>query len=161
MSDATAIRQNTKRQRPAALQVEDLYVAARLMWRLDPSNPRSTGSEDRDFREYFGCNVLNALIIWNLLRNLDFLPESGSHHHFLWSLCYMKQYPKTRAMCSICGGIDPATMRKWVWAYIAAIACLEEHVVSYFLALYYCFFCQAASLTSLLFVSYRSYGKTD
>ena len=128
-------RSRTKRQRASELQLEDLLVAARMMWNKDPSKPRSTGSEDRDFREYFGCNVLNALIVWNLLGNIGLMPESGSHHHFLWSLCYMKQYPKTRAMCSICGGIDPATMRKWVWQYIGAIACLEENVVSFLLCI--------------------------
>ena len=131
MSAATAADgQRTKRHRPVALNTEDLLVVARLMWRLDPSKPRSTGSEDRDFREYFGCNVLNALIIWNMLGNLLLMPDSGSHHHFLWALCYLKQYPKTRAMCTLCGGVDAATMRKWVWKYTAAVASLEEYVVS-------------------------------
>ena len=165
MSD---FRSNQKRQRTAPLAVGDLLVVARLMWRKDPCNARSTGTEDRDFREYFGCNVLNALIIWNMLCNLDYLPESGSHHHFLWALCYLKQYPKTRAMCTICGGIDPATMRKWVWQFISAIACLELHVVSYPCA-YSCTQPLPTSVSnvflslrcSVIACSCRLYGKTD
>ena len=119
-----------KRQRSTPVTVNDLLVHARIMWRNSPFEPRATGSEDRDFREFFGCNVLAALTIWNMLENMGFLPALGSHHHFLWALCYLKQYPKTKAMCTLCGGVDPATMRKWVWSFISAIASLEEHVVS-------------------------------
>ena len=120
----------SKRQRSVSVRVDDLLVHARIMWRNDPSNPRSTGSEDRDFREFFGCNVLNALVIWNLLLNLELLPAMGSHYHFLWALCYLKQYPKVKAMSALCGGVDPATWRKWVWAFISAIASSEAFVVS-------------------------------
>ena len=102
----------SKRQPSASVAVDDLLVHARIMWRNDPSNPRSTGSEDRDFREFFGCNVLNALVIWNLLLNMQLLPSMGSHYHFLWALCYIKQYPKVKAMSALCGGVDPATWRK-------------------------------------------------
>ena len=119
-----------KRQRSVPVALEDLLVHARIMWRNDPSNPRATGSEDRDFREFFGCNVLNALLIWNMLVNTGFLPALGSHHHYLWALCYLKQYPKTKAMCTLCGGVDPTTVRKWVWAFISALSALEDFVVS-------------------------------
>ena len=125
-----AERARLKRQRQAELRVDDLLVSARMMWRLDPSKPRSTGTEDRDFREYFGTHVLNVLYLWELIVGLDMVPDGGSHHNLLWALHYMKAYPKTRAMCSTCGGVDPKTMRKWVWEFITAIAGLEEILVS-------------------------------
>ena len=123
-------RENLKRQRLTSLEVEDLLSIGRAMWRRDPSRPRSTQTEAADFRQYFGCSVLNALIVWNMLVNLDLLPEYGQIHHFMWTLCFMKLYTKTRPMCALCGGIDPGTLKKWVWPFIAAIAALEEHVVS-------------------------------
>ena len=33
-------------------------------------------------------------------------------------------------MCTLCGGVDAKTLRKWAWAYIDALADLEPEVVS-------------------------------
>ena len=126
----SAESRHAKRQREAPIVHEDLLVHARLMWQKDPSHPRSTGSEDRDFREYFGCSILVALVIWKMICDLQFQPAGGNHYHLLWALCYLKQYPKTRAMSSICNRADPTTWRKWVWLFIPAIAALEDYVVS-------------------------------
>ena len=90
--------------------------------------------ENRLFKEHFGISVTVALIVWNLLVENDLVPEKGQMKHLLWTLLFLKVYPKQGPVCSIVGGsdgaIDPKTFRKWVWAFIFAISYLEEEVVS-------------------------------
>ena len=91
--------------------------------------------ENRLFKEHFGISVAVTLIVWNLLVENDLVPEKGQMKHLLWTLVFLKVYPKQGPVCSIVGGsdgaIDPKTFRKWVWAFIFAISYLEEEVVSF------------------------------
>ena len=91
-------------------------------------------SEDRRFREFFGCGVLHSITAWNLIISLGILPPDGLIIHLLWALYFMKCYPKTEEGCAAMGGsegpIDPKTMRKFVWPFIKALAGLEDDLVS-------------------------------
>ena len=71
-----------------------------------------------------------ALTLWEMLVDNDILPDGGSLHHFLWCLMFLKIYGKEKTMCSLLGGIDPKTFRKWVWIFMDAICELESEVVS-------------------------------
>ena len=42
----------------------------------------------------------------------------------------MKIYGKERNLCSLAGGVDKKTFRKWAWLFVDAIASLESEVVS-------------------------------
>jgi hypothetical protein len=90
--------------------------------------------EDRNFREYFGTSQEIALILWRLLVLNNLLPEGCQLKHLLWTLFFMKVYPKQGPACSGIGGssgaVDPKTLRKWVWIFIGNIAELSETVVS-------------------------------
>jgi hypothetical protein len=121
---------NNKRQRPVRPEVQDLLRLARVIWSRDPDKVRTTQTEDRDFRELFGCGVLVALSLWGLLLTTDLLPEDGTLEHLLWTLMFMKVYAKQKTMCSLCGGIDPQTLKKWTELFIEAISYLEPMVVS-------------------------------
>ena len=90
--------------------------------------------ENRNFREYFGTSQNIVQILWKLLVDNDLLPENCQLKHLLWTLFFMKVYPKQAPACSGVGGsggaVDPKTLCKWAWAFIINIAELEDIVVS-------------------------------
>lgn len=96
----------------------------------------TAGREARHFREFFGASVGAVEAVWDRLVHHGLLPEKGRPKHLLWALYFLKVYPKQGPGCSVVGGcagaVDPKTFRKWVWAFIKAIAELEEVVVSIF-----------------------------
>ena len=50
----------------------------------------------------------------------------------LWALMFMNVYPNNETeMCTLLGGVDPQTMRKWVWPFIEGITGLSDSVVSF------------------------------
>ena len=60
----------------------------------------------------------------------------GGFNHYLWALLFMKIYPANETeMCTLLGGIDPKTMRKWVWLFIRSISGLSDTVVGSFVLL--------------------------
>jgi hypothetical protein len=97
----------------------------------------TTDREARHFREFFGTPVNAVEIVWDLLVRESLLPEKGRPKHLLWALHFMKAYPKQGLACATvgasAGAVDAKTFRKWVWAFIRAIAELEEVVVSKFI----------------------------
>ena len=64
----------------------------------------------------------------------DGLPLEGEINHLLWTLHFLKAYPKQAAVCLTVGGstgaIDPKTFRKHMWPFIRAIPDLKTNVVS-------------------------------
>ena len=93
--------------------------------------------EARHFREFFRTPVEAVEIVWDLLLRDTLLPDKGRPKHLLWALHFMKAYPKQGPACATvgasAGAVDAKTFRKWVWAFIRAIAELEEVVVSKFI----------------------------
>ena len=87
-------------------------------------------TEDRDFRELFGCPLSVAGEVWDMLRNKILLPENGMPYHLLWALMFMKVYGKEKTLCILAGRIDKKTFRKWAWLFVIAMAGLESSVVS-------------------------------
>jgi hypothetical protein len=77
----------------------------------------------------FGCGVLVALSLWGLLLTTASLPDGGTLEQLLWTLLFMKTYAKQKTLCSLCGGIDPQTLQKWVKLFVEAISSLEPKVV--------------------------------
>ena len=104
-----------------------------LTWRHWPGTSR-TGRLAGHFREFFGTSVLVVEKTWELLERDSLLPEGGRPKHLLWALHFMKVYPKQSPGCSAvgasAGAVDPKTHRKWVWAFIDAVANLDDVVVS-------------------------------
>jgi hypothetical protein len=91
-------------------------------------------TETRHFREFFRTSVLVIKKAWELLERDSLLPEGGCLKHLLWALHSMKVYPKQSPGCLTIGAsasaVDPKTHRKWVWAFIDAVANLVDIVVS-------------------------------
>ena len=112
------------------VEIDIMLKLARTMWNRDEYKSRSIMTEDRDFREFFGCNILVAFDLWEMLVDDHLVPDEGCIEKFLWSLMFLKVYAKERTMCSLAGGIDPKTFRSWVSKFILAMANLESSVVS-------------------------------
>ena len=91
-------------------------------------------TETRHFREFFGMSLLVVEKTWELLEKDSLLPEGGHPKHLLWALHFMKVYPKQSPGClavgASAGAVDPKTHRKWVWAFIDAVANLVDVAVS-------------------------------
>ena len=92
--------------------------------------------EDRRFREYFGMPFAIVRMVWDMLVEGGLLPNKGEPKHLLWSLYFLKCYPKEGPGCAAVGAskgaIDPKTMRKWVWLFLERINKLVDKVVSLF-----------------------------
>ena len=86
----------------------------------------TAATEAQHFCEFFGTSVLVVKKTWELLERDSLLPEGGRPKHLLWALHFMKVYPKQSPGCSAVGAsaraVDPKTHRKWVWAFIDAVA---------------------------------------
>ncbi len=107
---------------------------------------RCVGSELKEawlFRKFFGTSMRDVKILWELIGRDKLRPRGGHPEHLLWALYFMKVYPKQGPGCSVvgasAGAVDPKTHRKWVRAYLKAIAKLVDVVVSllYFFAFVY------------------------
>lgn len=112
--------------------VTDMMRFARDMWRRQDRHnekEKSEQAEDRDFREWFGCSPSMALVSWCLLVRTGLVPDCGELYHLLWTLFFLKCYPREHVMAVACGA-DRQTVAKWVWLFLDALASLEPHVVS-------------------------------
>ena len=87
-------------------------------------------SEDRQFRECFGCGADVVLKLWRLLEDKDHISTKGTLEHLLRALTLMKVYPTEYIFSSLTGKLDPKTNRLWNWKIIYAVADLEPYLVS-------------------------------
>ena len=115
--------------------LETVNRFAREIWRRDPDKAKSLMREDRRFREFFGCSAVVALSVWRRLELGSLVPDDGTIKHLMWTLLFMKVYPKKEVMCILIQVNDPKTYRKRIWSFMEAIADLAGQVVSN-----YCFF---------------------
>ncbi len=94
----------------------------------------SAALEDRRFREHFGAPFEIVRMVWDMMEEVHLLPEKCEPKHLLWTLYFLKCYPKEGPGCAAVGGskgaIDPKTMRKWVWLLLERIGELADEVVS-------------------------------
>ncbi len=76
-----------KRCRASKLTVEDFYRVGRDIQNRS-CRTLADKSEDKLFREFFGCSALVALYTWSLLEQYDFIPPDGQIQHLLWTLFF-------------------------------------------------------------------------
>lgn len=111
-----------------------LHVAQYMIHSKVPSNKEQyTETDDRKFREFFGCSPVVAATLWRRIQiEIEHAPlvQGGTIQHMLWSLLLMKKYDTDGLMAKICDA-DEKTIRKRSWPFISAIAELDGHVVSF------------------------------
>jgi hypothetical protein len=120
----------------------DFEAAARNIQNRASKPVGAASSEKRHFREFFGTSLLVVDKLWWLLVENDLLPEKSRPKHLLWTLYFLKVYPKQSPGCSVVGAssgaVDPKTFKKWVWMFIENIQELVDEVVSiYFIYWFY------------------------
>ncbi len=119
---------------PGHMPMPDFEALARDIQNRASRCVGAATTETRHFREFFGTSVLIVEKTWELLERNSLLPEGGHPKHLLWALHFMKVYPKQSPGCSAvsasAGAVNPKTHRKWVWAFIDAVANLVDIVVS-------------------------------
>ena len=94
-------------------------------------------TEDRRFREMFGCGLLVAHDAWTRLRD-DGSLESMAIEDMMRALAFLKSYGREGTMSIMVGTIDEKTYRKRLWPMIEAIGALESVVVGALLCLTSC-----------------------
>lgn len=129
----------TKRRRDLST-VEDFYRLGKEVQNRSGQKICVQATEDRRFREYFGCSVHTAIKCWELLNQHEKLDPDCDVMKMLWAMYFLKCYPLTQEACAAAGGtdgaIDPKTWKKYVWPAVYSIADLEAEVVSNILFLY-------------------------
>jgi hypothetical protein len=97
--------------------------------------------EDRRFHSLFGVRIEIVLKVWLMLWEDGLRPKKSKPKHLLWTLYFLKVYPREAHGCSDVGKskgtIVPKTLQKWVWLFIERIAELADEVV--------CIFCCAGT----------------
>jgi len=101
-------------------------VPTKKLGKLTPQAP-----EDRRFRSCFGIPAEVFIVVWDRMRALKLIPVGGVLNHYFWALIFMNLYPENEnELCTLCGGIDPKTFRKWAWPFIEAMHELSYTVVN-------------------------------
>jgi len=102
---------------------------------LEIMNRCNSGSEetkDRRFKALFGESVYVVATLWSLLDPFnDKMMNNAEPKNLLWSLMFLKLYGTEINVCSLSGGCDDKTFRKWVWKMIFSISDLEPEVVRF------------------------------
>jgi hypothetical protein len=60
--------------------------------------------EDRRFRELFGASIRIVLYVWHAMEEGGLLPNKSKPKHLLWTLYFLKVYPREAPGCSAAGG---------------------------------------------------------
>ena len=67
-------------------------------WKL-----KAAATQDHHFREFFGCGAKIALNVWCMLVEGDLVPPGGQIIHLLWTLYFLKAYPKQARLAQLWG----------------------------------------------------------
>lgn len=87
----------------------------------------------RCFLDHFGCapEIASSLWIRIKLNKTSDVPAQARPQHLLWALLFMKVYSTESVLCSLCGGIDEKSFRKWKRIFIIEIAKLAPSEVRF------------------------------
>jgi hypothetical protein len=64
----------------------------------------SAGIKERHFREFFGTGLSVISKLWIMMADHAVIPPEGEIKHLLWTLHFLKAYPRQSAVCSTVGG---------------------------------------------------------
>ena len=118
------------KMRKRDLDLRAVMKLARKIWRRDLDRTGSLMTEDRRFRDIFGCSSVVALTVCIKLELASLVPENRTMECLMWTLLFMQLYPKKEVICVVIQVHDPKTYRKKIWSFIEAIVDLAGQVVS-------------------------------
>lgn len=91
--------------------------------------PGSGKKYEERWRSHFGASPLVCSDVWHRLDPTS-LPAGSKVDHLLWALLLLKTYQTESVCCSLVGGVDEQTWRRWSWFFVDALSYLECDVVS-------------------------------
>jgi hypothetical protein len=125
---------NNKQKRVMEPTPEEFILWGKEIHNKSRCSIGSDTMEDRAFHEFFGTTANVVSKIWGHLLQQDLVPIEGSAKHLLWSLYFMRAYPKERITYTVVGGlvgaIEPNTLQHYIWPFIEVMAELAPDVVS-------------------------------
>lgn len=83
----------------------------------------------RKFMSFFGTTPFVCSMLWAFLEPCTNMPIGVKPQHLLWALLFLKVYATESVHCSLVGGADEKTFRKWTWIFVHAIADWESGLV--------------------------------
>ena len=95
---------NNKRKRMTKPTARDFLLVGKDIQNKAGRPIGSLGTEDRHFREFFGAGPFTVTNLWIMMVDRDGLPLEGEIKHLLWTLYFLKAYPKQAAVCLTVGG---------------------------------------------------------
>ncbi len=123
-----------KQKRMTKLTARDFLLGGKDIQNKAERSIRSAGAKDCHFFEFFGTGPSVVSKLWIMMLDHDIFPPDREIKHLLWTLHFLKAYPRQSAVFSTVGGstgaIDPKTFRKYMWPYIRSIVDLETTMVS-------------------------------
>ena len=103
----------------SATNLNDVFF--RVAWDIQNRTSRIVGSaemEDRRSRKLFGACMEIVVHLWEMMEEDNLLPKKSKPKHLLWTLYFLKVYPREGPGCSAVGGsggaVNPKTLQKWV-----------------------------------------------
>ena len=75
---------------------EDFLLIGKDIHNKSGRGIRSSLTEERTFREFFGTTKVVVAKLWDLLLQWQMIPEDGTTNHIMWALFFMRAYPKVR-----------------------------------------------------------------
>ena len=119
---------------PGHMPMPDFKALTRNIQNQASHHVSTAMTETLHFCEFFETSLLIVKKVWELLERDSLLPEVCHPKHLFLAFNFMKVYPKQSLGCldigMSAGAIDLKTHRKWVWAFINAVANLVDIVVS-------------------------------
>ena len=91
----------SKRKRMTKPTIDDIIIAEKNLQNKSGQVAGATGTEEWAFREFFCTSPLVATVLWNTMVARDITPAKGEINHLLWTLNFMKAYPKQGVACSM------------------------------------------------------------
>ena len=58
------------------------------------------------------------------------MPEGAHPAHLLLCLMFLKIYATETVLCTMAGGVEEKTFRKWSWMFVDELSYLEDSVVT-------------------------------
>lgn len=121
---------------PHATELDFKQLSRRLIGSEGIANDDFRPIEEEKFQSMFGVTPTVCSIAWNMIISMlnedpaDSEYDKLSPMHMLWTLYYLRCYPKERQISSVVGRVCRNNFRKWVCFLIPSIAGLDNEVVS-------------------------------
>jgi len=87
-------------------------------------------TDDQRFRATYRMTASICATLWHMVKLETTMPEGAHPAHLLLCLMFLKIYATEAVLCTMAGGVDEKTFRKWSWMFVDELSYLEDSVVT-------------------------------